>query len=95
MSDTWLKIKSLVGETLETLAPKQKRPFTITEVNDRNIKFINSKGNKRQVTRKTLEHIVAQDWSKSELSRKRIEEIFPSDRNTSYIAAILLEAMKP
>ena len=92
---SWAKVEQLQNQTLEMLTHRKR--FTIVEVSNGNVYFVpdNGAGTRRWVTRAMLEHIAAQDWAATDLRPKRIAGEYPSDRNSSYMAAILNAVMKP
>ncbi len=95
MSEIWSKTRLLIGQKMETLI--RKKGFTITEVADGNVYFVPDEGTgtRRWVTREMLEHIAGQEWATTDLRPSRIMREYPSDRNSSYMAAILRKVMAP
>jgi hypothetical protein len=91
MSEVWNRVRALEGKTLHTL--KQGKRFSIVGVLSDRVQFVPEQGNGtlRWCTREGIEYIAGLGLKPSEL-RSRIQQEWPSDRNTSYVAAIVYEA---
>lgn len=94
MPDVWDRVQELEGKTLHTL--KQNKPFKVVGVLSDRVQFVPEKGNGtlRWFPRGGIEYIASLGVERHRL-RARIQEEWPSDMNTSYVAAIVHEVTKP
>ena len=94
MADVWQRVQALEGRTLLTLA--RRRPFKIVAVSSDRVEFVpeQGKGTVRWFPRKDIEYIASLNLKREDL-RARLQEEWPSDQNTSYVAAIIYEVTKP
>ena len=95
MSALWAKISELNGKTLRTNT--QHKAFKILDVTSSYVLFLPEGGNgtprnEKKIVFTHLENLLALG---ERLSRGRIQEEFPSCRNSSYVAAILSSAGIP
>jgi hypothetical protein len=91
MPFSWERVRRLEGATILTL--HKVKPFVVCKVEDDRVRFRpdDGKGSERSVRRDQIERIASLRLSREEL-RRRAQEEFPKNRNTSYIAAIVFEA---
>lgn len=89
MLDIWSKVRALEGQTLQTLARGKK--FKVVGVLADRVQFVpeDGTGTVRWCTRKGIEHIADLGLGTDELTASRIQQEWPSDRNGSYVAAIV------
>lgn len=89
MINVWQHIKSLEGKTLFTLA--RHKPFDIVSVlNDRVVYIPKSgSGTPRWSYRKDIEYLVGLRMKLGELTPSQVAEEFPSEYNSSYLAAFV------
>jgi len=95
MSDVWNKVCQLKGKTLYTSA--RNRPFDIIDTQSDRIIFTpqNGNGTHRWATRKQIETMYDfASKNNSQITSIIVQEQYPSDRNTSYIASIINTLLK-
>ena len=95
MREIWDQVRDLEGSTLFTL--HRNKPFDVDEVRDDEILVIphDGKRKRRKILRRNIEIAVGLNIPKENL-RKRVQQEFPDNQNSSYIAAIVSEvARKP
>jgi predicted transcriptional regulator len=91
--DVWQRVQALEGQTLETL--KQHKPFRIVSVLSDRVQFVPKDGNGtlRWFPRQGIEYIAGLGLQPEEI-RPRVQQEWPSDQNTSYVAAIVYAVTK-
>ncbi|MFC2043394.1 hypothetical protein ACFLUA_04520 [Chloroflexota bacterium] len=94
MKSKWNLVKQLEGETLYTLS--QRKPFRIVSVLDDRVVYIpkSGSGTPRWSWRKDIEYLVELRIRKGELTPSQIAVEFPSEYNSSYMAAIVDEIVR-
>lgn len=94
MPSFWDRVRQLDGQTLKTIA--QGREFDVVRVTHDRIVFRprRGKGTERWWPRKELEELDSAIASVDEMTPERVRREWPSDQNTSYVAAILRAARR-
>jgi hypothetical protein len=90
MSDIWNKVQKLEGKTLYTSA--RNKPFDVVEVRPDRIVFTprNGSGAYRWADRRQIETAYQLAGSNNNyITAIIVQEKYPNDRNSSYIAAIV------
>lgn len=92
-TNVWDRVRALEGKTLQTLA--QGRLFSIIRVSPERVEFVPERGsgNLRWFSREGIEFIANLGLSRDDI-RPRILREWPSDQNSSYVAAIVHEVTK-
>ncbi len=89
MTTIWEHTQRLKGETLYTIS--RHKPFDVIDVLSDRIVFVphDGKGTPRWASREQIEHLCGLARGGQDVNRKLVQEIYPSDYNTSYMAAII------
>jgi ABC-type microcin C transport system permease subunit YejB len=89
MARVWERVQQLKGQTLHTLT--RNKAFDVVEVHQDRVLIVphDGIGMQRSIGREQIEHMFNLHQMGRITSRKLVQEEYPDNQNTSYIATIV------